>query len=315
MTVLTELDLEATVVERMVEADDIVSLVLVPPEGESLPVWEPGAHVDIELPGGLTRQYSLSGNPADVGRYTITVLNEPGGRGGSRATHALEPGSSVRLRGVRNHFVLTEEPAYVFFAGGIGITPLLPMIEEVARLGVPWQLHYAGRSRSSMAFVERLLTEHPSHVALYARDEGTSLDLAGAIEGAQGAALYCCGPSRLINAAEDLCHALGRELHLERFAADDSIVVSAPGDQPFEVHLAQTGITVVVEPGQSILDVAEAVGADVFGSCLEGICGTCETRVLGGVPDHRDSVLNGDDTGTMMICVSRSAGRLLTLDA
>lgn len=315
MSVLTELDLEVTVAERVVEADEIVSFVLAAPEGESLPAWEAGAHIDIELPGGLIRQYSLSGSPADIGRYTITVLNEPNGRGGSSALHSLEPGSTVRLRGVRNHFVQEQDSAYVFLAGGIGITPLLPMIEAASALGVPWQLHYTGRSRSAMAFADRLVNEHPSHVTLYARDEGYSLDLADIISSAGGAALYCCGPSRMIDACESVCRTLGRELHLERFAADESIVVSAADDQPFDVLLAQTGITITVDPGQSILDVAEAAGADVFGSCLEGICGTCETRVLDGRPDHRDSVLNGDDTGTMMICVSRSLNPRLTLDA
>ncbi|GAA2229175.1 PDR/VanB family oxidoreductase [Herbiconiux moechotypicola] len=315
MSVLTELDLRATVAERIEEADGIVSVVLTPPAGSRLPEWAPGAHVDLELPGGLVRQYSLSGDPADGSGYTITVLDEPGGRGGSRAVHDLSLGSTVRLRGVRNHFVLTEEPSYVFVAGGIGITPLRPMIEEVERLGLPWELHYAGRSRASMAFVDRLVAEHPSRVAVYARDEGGSLDLAAVVAASSGAALYCCGPGRMIDAAETLCRNAGRELHLERFAAGDGVEVFSADDQPFEVHLAQSGITIVVEPGQTILDVAEAAGADVFGSCLEGICGTCETRVLDGVPDHRDSVLNGEETGTMMICVSRAACPRLTLDA
>jgi ferredoxin-NADP reductase len=315
VSVLIALDLDATVVERVEEADGVVSVVVTASAGQLLPAWEPGAHVELELPGGLLRQYSLSGSPADLGRYTITALLEPEGRGGSRAVHALRAGSTVRLRSVRNHFVLAEASEYMFVAGGIGITPMLPMIEEVARLGLPWRLHYAGRSRASMAFADRLLAEYPSRVTLYPRDEGASLDLLSTIESSAGATIYCCGPARLIDAAEAVCLRLGRELHLERFAADESIIVSDPGDQPFEVHLAQTGVTITVQPGESILDVAEAAGADVFGSCLEGICGTCETRVIDGEPDHRDSVLGGEETGTMMICVSRSRCPRLTLDA
>jgi ferredoxin-NADP reductase len=305
---------ELVVVERRLAAQDVVVLDLAARDAGELPAWEPGAHLDIEPPGtGVVRQYSLCGDPADRRRYRIAVLSEATGRGGSAAMHRLRIGAPVAIRAIRNHFALEPADRYVFVAGGIGITPLVPMIGAAAAAGIPWELHYAGRGAASMAFASELAGEHPEGVTLYPKAEGAALDLAGVSARQPGAAMYCCGPARMLQAAEAL--AGPTEVHLERFVADATAEVDRDGDEPFDVHFAQSGITVRVAPGESILAVGEAAGADVFGSCLEGICGTCETRVIEGIPDHRDSVLNSADTGTMMICVSRAACRRLTLDA
>ncbi|MCU1475972.1 MAG: reductase-subunit oxygenase, partial [Subtercola sp.] len=302
---------------RTQEADGIISIELRDPHGADLPEWQPGAHIDVELgPEKIVRQYSLCGDPRDRSVLKVAILREAEGRGGSVLAHRVEEGQTVRLRGIRNHFELTGAPSFVFIAGGIGVTPLLPMIEEVERLGLPWELHYVGRSRRSMAFADTLEARFGSTVTVYPKDEGMGLELLTVLTGRDAdTGIYACGPARLLDAFEAAGEAAGLVPHVERFTASVDAVFDSVDDTAFDVYLEQSGVTITVEPGQSILDVAEAAGADVFGSCLEGICGTCETRVLAGVPVHRDSVLNGQQTGTMMICVSRSAGALLTLDA
>ncbi|GAA1705699.1 PDR/VanB family oxidoreductase [Microbacterium sediminicola] len=309
--------IDAVVDDRVRVADEVIALTIRALD-EDLPLWEPGAHLDIELPGGLIRQYSLFGDPADRRRLRIAVLREQESRGGSEAVHALEVGTPVTVRAVRNHFPLAPAPEYVFVAGGIGIVPLLPMIEAAEREGRPWQLHYSGRATSSMAYADVLRDTHGMAVSLYASESGERADIEGLIAGAAAdAGLYCCGPARLTEAFEQACVAAGKQGNIERFAAaaDASADILRPDDEPFDVHLARTGVTVTVEPGQTILAAAEDAGGDVFGSCEEGICGTCETRVIEGDVDHRDSVLCGRDTGTMMICVSRSLSRRLVIDA
>lgn len=310
------LDLAAVVEDCAHVADEVVTVVLALRDGD-VPSWEPGAHIDLELPDGLVRPYSLCGIRGDRA-LRIAVLREPGGRGGSRAVHELRPGAAVRIRAVRNNFPLRDAPSYVFVAGGIGITPLIPMIAEVDRRGASWALHYAGRSLGSMAFAEALAEEHPGRVRLYAGDRNQRMDVDEIIALSDPAgALYCCGPAGLVRQFEATCASTGRSGYLERFSASavDGSGETSADDNEFEVRLERTGVTVRVAPGQSILEVAEAAGGDVFGSCEEGICGTCETRVLEGTPDHRDSVLCGQDTGTMMVCVSRSRGPRLVLDA
>jgi ferredoxin-NADP reductase len=308
---------DLVVVARREEADGVVGVDLALPDGAQLPEWTPGAHVDLVLPNGLTRQYSLCGNPADRSRWCLGVLREADGRGGSRwVADELAPGSTLRVRGPRNNFPLLPAQGYVFVAGGIGITPLLPMIRAAEAAGVDWSLYYGGRTRSSMAFLDQL-ARYGDRVRLQPQDEVGLMDLAGALAGhAPGRLVYCCGPTGLIDAVEQRCRELGPGvLHVERFAAAPQ--VDAGEATEFEVVCDRTGITVTVPPELSVLEALENEGIAVLSSCTEGTCGTCETAVLEGTPDHRDSLLTDEERAagdTMMICVSRCLGRRLVLD-
>lgn len=306
------------VASRRMVAEDVVLLELVAADGQPLPAWTPGAHIDIAIGAAETyRQYSLCGDPRDPSRYWIAVLRETDGRGGSAAIHATcVPGAALSSRPPRNNFALADAPHVVFVAGGIGITPFLPMIAALERAGRSWELHYAGRSRASMAFAEELARWHGGRIVLYPAAEGPRLNLDVLFDSVLPSdAVYACGPSRLLAEVEALGAERGMRPRLERFAAPDDPARDWREDTAFEVELARTGITLTIAPGQSILAAAEEAGADVFGSCREGVCGTCETRVLSGTPEHRDYVLDGADTGTMMICVSRAACARLVLDA
>src|SRR5215217_1604624 len=303
---------------RRIGAEGVVVLELRDPSGADLPAWSPGAHVDLELPGGLTRQYSLCGDPADRTTWRIAVLREPEGRGGSELVHEkLHDGELIDVRGPRNHFELVPSLRYVFVAGGIGITPILAMITAAERTGADWELHYGGRSRRSMAFLESLEEVTGNKVALHPQDEVGLIDLERILGDPRPDTLvYCCGPEPLLNAVEQRCSAWPNgTLHMERFAPKD---VGAPVlTGAFEVELATSGLTLMVPPEKSILDVVEDSGVAVLASCQEGTCGTCETAVLEGQVDHRDSVLTPDEQAAndiMLICVSRAACPRLVLD-
>jgi ferredoxin-NADP reductase len=309
-------------VHRMTwEAEGVLSVELVHPDGTALPPWKPGAHIDLHLGGGLVRQYSLCGDPAEAGRYRVGVLREPASRGGSAHVHTtLRPGVTVTVEGPRNRFMLVPAERYLFVAGGIGVTPLLAMARQATRLGVPWTMAYGGRHRASMAFTGELAALAGGQVTLIPQDELGPPDLTALLgDDLTGATqVYCCGPEPLLAAVEERCAALGitGRLHTERFAAPKT---SAPAgeDAGFDVECRRSGRTMRVEPGRSVLDAVEAAGIAVTSSCREGICGTCETKVLDGVPDHRDFLLSDDErtAGTsMMICVSRSRSDRLVLD-
>jgi ferredoxin-NADP reductase len=313
MTVSTEpraeVELDVLLERKEVVADGVVRLTLRHPHGEPLPAWEPGAHVDLVLGPDLVRQYSLCGDPADRSVLQVAVLDEPAGRGGSRHVHlTLTEGCTVRIRGPRNQFPLVPAERYLFIAGGIGITPILPMVTAVAARGASWQLLYGGRTRTSMAFAGELRDRYGDRVVVRPQDETGLLDLDSFL--VADAEIYCCGPEPLIAAVEQRSPA---RLHVERFTpkAVDGARTS------FEVELAQSGRTLVVPEDKSILHTVEEAGITVMSSCQEGVCGTCETGVLEGVPDHRDSVLDDDEQAAcdvMMICVSRSRGPRLVLD-
>ncbi|WP_299534313.1 PDR/VanB family oxidoreductase [uncultured Streptomyces sp.] len=302
------------IVHRMTwEADGVLSVELTHPDGKPLPAWTPGAHLDVHL-GGLIRQYSLCGDPGESDRYRIGVLNEPSSRGGSRFVHTqLRPGREVVVSRPRNRFELEDADSYLFVAGGIGITPLLAMAREAARRGGRWRLVYGGRSRASMAFTAELASLG-GEVTLVPQDELGHIDLDAALAGlSDGALVYSCGPEPLLAAVEQRCPA-GR-LRLERFSAP---VAEPTGDEAaFEVEARRSGLTFGVAVGRSILDAAEDAGIGVDSSCREGVCGSCETRVLEGEPEHRDFLLSDAERatgGTMMICVSRCATGRLVLD-
>ena len=314
---MTVYEAELVVGSREFAADGVLALTLRHPLGEDLPAWEPGAHVDVVLGPELERQYSLCGNPADRSAWRIAVLRESAGRGGSAHVHGqLGQGDKIRVRGPRNHFALKAAPRYRFIAGGIGITPVLPMLAAAEAAGADWTLLYGGRSRRSMAFVEELRSTYGDRVRIAPQDETGLLDL-GAELGTpdSGTLVYCCGPGALLDAVEERCRTWPQgALHLERFQPK---VQETGGDTEFEVVLDRSARSVTVPADVSVLDAVRAAGVEVLFSCTEGTCGTCETDVLEGTPDHRDSVLTNEEREageTMMICVSRCAGKRLVLD-
>ncbi|MDT0478958.1 PDR/VanB family oxidoreductase [Streptomyces doebereineriae] len=309
-----------TVAARTLAADGVVSLTLRRPDGGMLPAWTPGAHIDVLLDGdadGLVRQYSLCGQPADRGVWQIAVLREPEGRGGSAYVHDhLREGSTVRVRGPRNNFPLRPATRHLFVAGGVGITPILPMVEAAEAAGADWSLLYGGRTRTSMAFLDRL-APHGDRVLVRPQDEYGLLDLAAHLGvPKEGTLVHACGPEPLLRAVQEQCAGWPPgTLGVERFAPVATTETGAA--TAFELELARSGLTLTVPPDRSVLETVEEAGVTVDFSCREGTCGTCETDVLDGTPDHRDSLLTEDERAagdTMLICVSRSCGPRLVLD-
>ncbi|MFG2001882.1 PDR/VanB family oxidoreductase [Spirillospora sp. NPDC048911] len=299
-------------------ADGVAGLTLRAADGGALPSWEPGAHVELVLRDGLVRQYSLCGDPADRYAWRVAVLWEEGGRGGSAHVHdRLAEGDRLTVRGPRNHFEFGPSRARcLFIAGGIGVTPILPMVAAAEAAGADWRLVYGGRRRSSMAFLAEL-ERHGDRVETCPQDETGLLDLDGLLgEPREDTLIYCCGPEALLAEVERRCAAWpSGSLRVERFAPKPE--AEAASREAFEVELTLSGLTLQVPPDRSILETVESAGVTVLSSCQEGTCGTCETAVLDGVPDHRDSVLTEAERRAgdlMMICVSRSLGPRLTLE-
>jgi ferredoxin-NADP reductase len=312
---------DLVVQQRTTLAERVVGLTLTEPQGRELPGWEPGAHVDLMLSDGLVRQYSLCGDPREADVWRVGVLLDPNSRGGSRYVHDnLVDGASVRVRGPRNHFSLVDSPRYRFVAGGIGITPILAMLEAVQRAGNEWTLLYGGRTRASMAFATDLAERYPERVTVWPQDERGLLDLESLLKDPQDNTLvYSCGPEALLSAVEQQCaHWPAGALHIERFAAKAPPAEQAAAAlERFEVVCHRSGITVEVSADLSILEALEDADVPILGSCYEGVCGTCEAAILEGTPDHRDSVLTEAEqaSGTvLMTCVSRSRTERLVLD-
>jgi cytochrome P450/ferredoxin-NADP reductase len=298
-------------------ADGVVALTLHEVDGHPLPRWEPGAHVDLVLDRAATRQYSLCGDPDDRHTWRLGILRDPNGSGGSLYVHdRLEPGDVVRVRGPRNNFPLVDAQRYLFVAGGIGITPILAMIRSADAAGAQWRLVYGGRHRASMAFLDELAV-YGDRVTVWPQEEKGLIDLDGLLGQPQrDTKVYCCGPEPLLAAVEQRCAVWPKgSLHVERFVAKP--LTEPVLSDAFEVELARSGLTLTVPPETSILSAVEDAGVGVLSSCQEGTCGTCETRVLDGVPDHRDSVLDEDQREAgdcMMICISRACTPRLVLD-
>lgn len=300
--------MEVTVCRRTAAAEGVVLLELGRPGG-ALANWSPGAHIDVVLPDGRERQYSLCSQPGEP-TWRIGVLREKDGSAWIH-DHALE-GTTLQVRGPNNHFLFapTAGRRYVFVAGGIGITPILPMVQRAAAAGADFRLLYAGRSRQTMAFVDELESAFPDRVEVFAADEGRRLDTVHEFTApAERTIVYACGPARLLEAIGEAMGDWPRSsLHMERFEA--KVLGTPVWSEPFEVDLMMSGLTVAVAPGVSILDAVEAEGVVVPSSCRVGTCGTCEVAVVDGEVEHRDSVLSPeeqDDNRTMMICVSRAA--------
>ncbi|NGO75090.1 oxidoreductase [Streptomyces sp. YC504] len=309
--------IEVVVADREAVAEDVVALTLRRAAGGPLPPWEPGAHIDLRLADGLVRQYSLCGDPADTESWRVAVLREPDGRGGSAQVHErLRPGVRLTSEGPRNHFQLAASPSYLFLAGGIGITPILPMVAAADAAGADWRLEYGGRSTASMAFRTEL-ARYGDRVRIRPQDTTGLLDLDGLLgTPLPDTLVYCCGPEPLLAAVEERCARWPQgALRVERFTPKP--VDEAEEDEGFEVELARSGLTLKVPAGRSILETVEAAGVTALSSCREGTCGTCETEILGGVPDHRDAVLTEEERAGgefMMICVSRAHSSRLLLD-
>jgi ferredoxin-NADP reductase len=323
VTLPGELDrtIALTVADRRVVAhdQDVIALTMV---GEDLPRWHPGAHIDIHLPSGLVRQYSLCGDPETPDCYRIAVRRIPDGGGGSIEMHDLTVGARVTTHGPRNAFPLTVpgygSPArrFRFIAGGIGITPILPMLRLAQSRDVDWSMVYAGRSRDSLPFVDEV-SEFGDRVAIRT-DATNGLPTAEELLGdcPDGTAVYACGPVPMLTAIRsELAGRDDVELHFERFAAPPVV-----DGTEFTVAVASTGETVRVGAEETLLSALNRSGVHASYSCQQGFCGTCRTRVLsvpGGPVDHRDTLLTDPerDNGLMLICISRAAdGSHLTLD-
>lgn len=301
-------------------ARDIVLLELASATGDALPAFSAGAHIDVHLPGGLTRQYSLCNPPWETQTYVIAVLHTPDSRGGSRAVHeTLDVGDKLTIGSPRNHFPLTSEAGkVVLLAGGIGVTPLLGMAEQLARDGCDFEFHYSARSTERMAFREQLRdARYGRRVHQYFDDCGPRLDLPALLaEPSPDTHLYVCGPSGLIDAALATARRLGwseAQLHHEFFNGAAANIKSAS----FEVELARSGRIIPVNADQSIVGALAAQGLQIPVSCEQGVCGTCLTHVVSGHPDHRDVYLTHEEqvaNDRMLPCCSRSLTPRLVLD-
>lgn len=309
------------VVGREVVAHDnnVVALTMAAPDGGELTPWYAGAHLDLLLPSGRMREYSLCGDPADRHRYRIAVRRIPDGGGGSIEVHdTLAVGSIVRIKGPRNAFPLAApghgSPAKKlrFIAGGIGITPILPMLSAAHRLGLDWSMVYTGRDTGTLPFLEEL-TDYDDKVTIRTDDRHglpSAADLLGPMDA--GTAVYCCGPPPMLDAIRT--ELLGRddvELHFERFSPPP-----VENGRPFTVTLASTGQQIPVSATESALAAIRRELPSVPYSCQQGFCGTCKVRVQDGTVDHRDNILTAPerDAGVMLTCVSRAAGDHLRLD-
>ncbi|MFC4003275.1 cytochrome P450/oxidoreductase [Prauserella oleivorans] len=299
-------------------ADDVVEVTLESATGAPLPAWSPGAHIDLEL-GELSRQYSLCGDPDDRATYRIAVLRDPDSRGGSAYVHEeLRPGSTLAMRGPRNHFRLDPSARhYVFVAGGIGITPIVAMADRVKAAGGSYELHYCGRSTTAMALLDRVRRDHGDRLHLHSTADGTRLDVAALLaEPAEGTQIYACGPERLLTALADAtAHWPDDALHVEHFTTTQR-VLDPSVEHGFDVELADSGLTVHVGADQTVLAALRAANIDIPSDCEEGLCGTCEAPVLDGEVDHRDVVLTKPERAAntkMMTCCSRACGSKLTL--
>lgn len=300
------------------ETDAVRQLELRDPEARLLPSFTPGAHIDVTLQDGVVRSYSLIGDTLDTTRYVLGVQREPQGRGGSRLIHEqLRVGALLKVSRPTNNFPLRENaPASIFIAGGIGITPILPMADRLAVLGRPFVLYFGARERNTAPFLSRL-AKHGDKVRIsFSRAPGgRRVDISAIVAVAPAdAELYCCGPSGMLDTFAAATS--GRDparVHVEYFSATEPPAVEGG----FRVTLARSGRTIPVPPSMTILDALIAAGLEPPCSCLEGVCGTCETRVIEGLPDHRDRVLSPQERAankTMMLCCSGSKSELLVLD-
>lgn len=316
---------EVRVTQMTWEADGVVSVRLGRIESnDPLPPWEPGAHIDIYVPDGTTRQYSLCGDPGDLSSWQFAVLREPEGRGGSAFIHEqLRVGDRLLVTRPKQSFALEDASFHALVAGGVGITPMMTMAEELARTGRPFHLTYGGRTRTSMAFCQRL-EALGDHVTVLAEDTDGRADLEAVVRDMpEGGLVYVCGPVGLLRAVEAAAEAVhGAEQDIVRFE-----LFSRAGVEPqesaaldadnYELVLTESGHTLRLSPEANILEVVLALGLDVENDCRDGICGSCITPIRSGTADHRDLVLTKREKAAMdkmLICVSRPTCARLELE-
>ena len=315
-------NLKVEIKSRTILAEGIVGLELVATDGKPLPAFTAGSHIDIHLNQGLIRQYSLCNSPAETNRYCLGVLREGAGRGGSEAVHKLEIGQLVEIGAPRNHFELSDKSNHsLLIAGGIGITPIMSMAQALHAKGASFELHYCARSEARMAFREVLLASKYAdqvHLHFDDGDDAQKFDIAGLSNAREeGTHLYVCGPTGFMDAVLDAV-AKGwppGTVHREYFSVH--ALATEGKDRPFKIKIASTGQIINVPANMAAIEVLEEMGFDIPKSCEQGICGTCVTKVLEGIPDHRDHVLTGEEhaeNGQMTVCCSRAHSEILVLD-
>lgn len=310
--------IQVEITSRVQEADGIVSLELRAIDGSALPRFDAGAHIDVHVADGCVRQYSLCNDPAEDDRYRLGILLEANSRGGSSAIHAsFAVGRQLAISAPRNNFRLVEDAKRsLLLAGGIGVTPLVAMAHRLQTLGADFAFHYCARSAARTAFQAELKqSSFADHVTLHIDDQGPPLDIEELLAGVgPGVHLYICGPAGFIEFVSAAAKRLGwpsGQVHLEHFAAE----IDASGEA-FEVEARLSGVTVTIPGDKTIAQVLLAHGVDVPLSCEQGVCGTCVTEVMEGVPDHRDLFLSEDEhaaNAEMAICCSRSRTARLVL--
>lgn len=316
-------ELQVRVTCKTRETPDIATFELVNVDSRPLPAFSAGSHIDVHLPNGLTRQYSLCSDPREGHRYLIGVLRDAASRGGSQAMHdQVREGDVLHISAPKNHFPLTHEATHsVLVAGGIGVTPILCMAERLAVTGASFEMHYCTRSRAGTAFRERIQTSGFASRVAFHFDDGDAaqkLDAASLLSGVRaGVHLYVCGPKGFMDWVLDTARAAGwpaGQLHYEFFGAE---IGTSENDESFEVRLASTGQVVMIAKDQTVVQALAAIGVEVATSCEQGVCGTCLTRVLEGEPDHKDMYLTPEEQAAndqFTPCCSRSKSRLLVLD-
>lgn len=299
-------------------AQGIVLYEFEPVDGQPVEAFSAGSHVDVHLPNGMLRQYSLANDPEESHRYVLGIKLDANSRGGSRSIHeTLRPGAVLKIGRPRNNFALDETaPHTVLIAGGIGITPIRCMSLRAQSLGMSWELHYAARSREDAVFADELLSAGRTRMHIDSEHGNVPLDLAGLARRIPASShAYCCGPAPMLQAFESAFAEWPKgQLHVEHFSAPPQ---QAQEGGPFDVVLARSGRTLHVPADRSILEVLRQAGIKAAASCEQGICGSCEVRVLGGQPDHRDIILSEEDRiegKSLMICCSRSRSAELVLD-
>ncbi len=304
------------------EATDIISIELRPAPGVVFPTFEAGSHIDLHLPNGMVRNYSLLNQPGEEGRYVIGVLKDAASRGGSRSVHQdLRVGMTLPISAPRNNFKLHEDATHsVLVAGGIGVTPILSMARRLKQLGRPFEVLYFARSRANAAFVAELEALGAPLLFHFNDEKGAPPDL-NVLLASRGpdanTHYYACGPAVMLDAFESVCAKLGHtQAHIERFAAVE-VAASSEARSTYVVELKRSNRSFTITPEKPLLATLLDEGIDVPYSCSEGICGTCETKVLAGEPDHRDSVLSPKEKAAnkaMMVCVSGCKSATLVLD-
>ncbi|MFK7831166.1 MAG: 2Fe-2S iron-sulfur cluster-binding protein [Congregibacter sp.] len=314
---------ELRVASRTQEAQDIVSLELVSPTGKPLPAFTAGAHIDVHVPGGPVRQYSLCNDPSDTHRYVLGILDDPASRGGSSAIHAqVHEGDLLTISEPRNNFPLVESAQHsLLLAGGIGVTPILCMARRLSNLGRPFEMHYCTRSRAATAFEAHIADSHFAASVQHHFDDGAEDQLLNIPQllasPKDGVHLYVCGPGGFMDAVLAASREAGwpeSQLHYEFFTAD---VGAKDGDRGFDLVLAKTGATVTVGADETAISALAAAGIEVPVSCEQGVCGTCLTKVLQGEPEHRDLYLTPDEQAAndqFLPCCSRSQTPILVVE-